>query len=256
MSSGYRLLRYHKNFGVRGVIATISHLLCGWPKEFIAYPLGSRTPVRIRPGTTDAATYVQVIVRGEYSFDLPFSPEIIIDAGANIGMASIYFANRYPKARIIAIEAEARNYALLAKNVAPYPMITPIHAALWNRDGEISVSEPDPQDGMYGEWGFITREGQGPKVRAITVPTLMREMQLHAVDVFKVDIEGAELEVFQTGSWIDYMRCLMVELHDQFRPGCSEAVNALAENFSMVKRGETTLYLRQIQPASRASSAS
>jgi len=81
-------------------------------------------------------------------------------------MCSIYFTHRYPEAKIIAIEPEASNFAVLLKNVQPYPKIIPIHAALWNQDGEISVSEPDPSTGVSGKWGFVTHEGPGVKVRA------------------------------------------------------------------------------------------
>ncbi len=52
------------------------------------------------------------------------SPETIVDAGANIGVTSIYFANRYPGAKIFAVEAEASNFAMLVKNTQAYPSIT------------------------------------------------------------------------------------------------------------------------------------
>jgi FkbM family methyltransferase len=183
-------------------------------------------------------------VRGGYGFELPFSPKTIVDAGANIGMASIYFTHRYPEAKVIAIEAEASNFAVLARNVRPYPAIIPVHAALWNRDGEISVSEPDPATGVSGKWAFVTHEGSGVKARAITMRTLMKEMEIPSVDVLKVNIEGAEKEVFETCDWMDDIRCLMIDLHDRFKPGCSEAVNSVAQGFSKLKRGEVTLYLR------------
>jgi FkbM family methyltransferase len=75
-------------------------------------------------------------------------------------MASIYFTHKYPEARIIAIEAEASNFDVLVKNVEPYPRISAIHAALWNRDGEISINEPDPATGCSGNWALVTREGR------------------------------------------------------------------------------------------------
>ena len=63
-------------------------------------------------------------MRGEYgSFDLPFTPKTIVDAGANIGMASIFYSHRYPAAKIIALEAEGSNFAALCKNVEPYQNI-------------------------------------------------------------------------------------------------------------------------------------
>src|SRR6476660_2675755 len=95
---------YYKNFGVRGVLAISSYRLTGLPKEIAAQPLGIQNPIHIRLRTTDASIYSSILLGGEYAFDLPFSPKIIVDAGANIGMASIYFAHRYPEAKIIAIE--------------------------------------------------------------------------------------------------------------------------------------------------------
>lgn len=236
---------YYGNYGLRGVLALATYRLFGQPKEIAAHPPLIRNPVHLRLKTSDEATYVQILLWGQYAFDLPFSPKVIVDAGANVGMASIYFAHKYPGAKIIAIEAEASNFDVLARNVRPYPAIMPIHAALWNRDGEISVCEADPATGVSGNWAFVTREGPGVKIRAITMPTLMKELQIQAVDLVKIDIEGAEKEVFEAGDWIKSVRCLMIELHDRFRPGCSEAVNSAAQGFSKLQRGETTLYLRK-----------
>ncbi|MEZ6091277.1 MAG: hypothetical protein R3C05_25325 [Pirellulaceae bacterium] len=47
------------------------------------------------------------------------------------------FAMRFPSARILAIEPEDANFELLLKNVERYPNITPIQAALWNRDESV-----------------------------------------------------------------------------------------------------------------------
>jgi FkbM family methyltransferase len=237
---------YYKNFGLRGVLAIITYRLTGRPREITAQPPGIRNPVHIRVRTTDSSTYVGVLLRGEYDFDLPFSPRTIVDAGANIGMASIYYTHRFPEARIIAIEAEASNFDVLVRNVRPYANITPIHAALWNRDGEISVSEPNPLTGASGKWGFVTNEGPGVKVRAITMRTLLEEMRIRSVDLLKVDIEGAEIEVFGACDWIQDIRCIAIELHDRFRPGCSETVNSAMRGFSRLQRGETTFYVQGI----------
>jgi len=245
MSLRNALAWHYGNLGLRGVLATSAYRLFGRPKEITVQPPGIRNPIHIRVHSSDEAIYAEIMLQGGYAFDLPFSPKTIVDVGANIGLASIYFTHRYPEARIIAIEAEASNFAMLARNVRPYPAIVPVHAALWNRDGEISVGEPDPAAGDAGKWGFITHEGFGAKVRAVSMPMLMQEMRMPSVDLLKIDIEGAEKEVFETCDWMGNVGCLMIELHDRFKPGCSAAVNGAAQGFSKLERGETTLYVRE-----------
>jgi FkbM family methyltransferase len=238
------LTGYYDLFGVRGALAISSYRLIGRPKEITAWPAGIRAPIRLRVRTSDVSTYKDVLLREEYDFDLPFYPKTIVDAGANIGMASIYYAHKYPGAKIIAVEAEASNFSMLSKNTHSYPNILPLHAALWNRDGVISVNEPDPATGAFGKWGFVTQEGEGVEVRAITMRTLMAEMKISSVDLLKVDIEGAEKEVFESCDWMESVRALVIELHDRFKPGCSVAVNSVTREFSTSQRGEMTLYVR------------
>ena len=239
-----RLAEYYINFGLRGVLAISAYPLFGRPKEIIGHPPGVRHPVHLRVRTTDPSIYAQILLHGQYALDLPFSPKTIVDAGANIGMASVYFAHRYPEAKVIAIEPEASNFAVLARNVSPYPAIIPVHAALWNRDGQISVSQPERYASSV-KLGFVTHEGPGTKVRAVTMHMLMGEMSIPAIDLAKIDIEGAEQEVFEDIRWLSGMRCLMIELHDWCRPGCSEAVNRAMQGFARSQRGDTTFYVRQ-----------
>jgi len=75
--------------------------------------------------------------------------------------------------------------------------------------------------------------------------TLMREMDIPAIDLAKIDIEGAEQEVFEDPRWLSGVKCLMIELHDRFRPGCSAAVEPAMRGFARVQRAETTFYLRE-----------
>jgi FkbM family methyltransferase len=57
---------------------------------------------------------------------------VIIDAGANIGLSALFFANKYPDAKIFAIEPEETNYKLLELNTKPYNNVCLIKAALWD----------------------------------------------------------------------------------------------------------------------------
>ena len=232
-------------YGIRGVLTMGLYRTFGWPKELRARAPGIHKPVHLRLDTTDQVVYRQVLLQKEYAFDVPFAPRVIVDAGANIGTTAIYFAEKYPQAKIIAVEPAPSNFAMLAKNVKPYPAIVPVHAALWNHGGEINVAPPPPDSDAVGEWGFVTHDGPGIKVRAVTMQELMAEMSVSAIDLAKIDIEGAEVEVFEDTRWLAGLGCLMIECHDIYRPGCSARVDAaMKEKFVRSQRGQTTFYLR------------
>jgi FkbM family methyltransferase len=236
---------YLRPLGIPGVAAILSHRLCGRPKELAVRSADSGHTIHLRLRTSDVSCYEEVLLHRQYSFDLPFSPKIIVDAGANIGMASIYYANKYPDARVIALEPEASNFAVLVRNARPYPNVCCIRAALWNRDGQIAVSSPSLAQGAPGNMGFIVHEGQGAPVRALTLQTLMRDTDIESIDILKVDIEGAEKEVFECCSWMQHVRSLAIELHDRFKSGCSATVNSVTGDFLATQRGETTFYVRK-----------
>ena len=237
---------YYRPLGMRGVLAFCCYRFLGWPKEFAVKTAEIRHPLYLRLRTTDVAIYEEVLLRSQYAFSLPFVPKTIVDAGANNGMASVYYANQYPDARIVAIEAEVSNFEMLVRNVTPYANIVPIHAALWNKDGQVAVEVPDWSENPFCKMSFVAREAEGAQVRALTIPTLMNEMGMFCIDLLKVNIEGAEKEVFGDGAhWMENVRCLAVELHDRFRAGCSEAVGSATRDFTVSQKGETTIYIRE-----------
>lgn len=88
-------------------------------------------------------------------------------------------------------------------------------------------------------WGFRTenvdlspRSNQHVLVRGITVEELMREHGLESIDLLKVDIEGAEKEIFEKCSpWIDRVRAIAVEVHERFKEGCAESVSTARKDF-------------------------
>lgn len=204
----------------------------------------------LRIPSSDVPTYDKVFLQREYDFRLGAQPAVIVDAGANIGLASIYFASKYPAAKIIAIEPEASNFQLLQRNVAPYATIVPVQAALWDHNGEIDLVDPG-----LGKWGFTAKEeapdGWPPsgfchKVTAITVDGLMDLYELERIDVLKIDIEGAEKEVFaDTSAWIERVDTLIVELHERNKPGCNRSFYHGTDGFAREwQQGENVVLTR------------
>jgi FkbM family methyltransferase len=191
----------------------------------------------------------------QYDWEFAANPKVIVDAGANIGLTAVFYANKYPNATIIAIEPEAANFEMLKENTASYPNIIAQRVALWNMDCDLDIL--DPGDGLWDFWGFRTNApetsptlGKRGLVRGLTLDRLMRDNHISHIDLLKLDIEGAEKEVCESPSgWIGQVGALAVELHDRFKEGCTAAVFAATKGFEhRWKRGETTFIARCQSP--------
>lgn len=88
-------------------------------------------------------------------------------------------------------------------------------------------------DPGLGSWGFMTEEKNSStsqlgdvhhKVKAITVNKIIDDYKLDKIDIFKVDIEGAEKEIFSdTSSWIEKVDAIIIELHEHMKIGCNRS---------------------------------
>jgi hypothetical protein len=71
---------------------------------------------------------------------------------------------------------------------------------------------------------------------------LVNMYNLETIDILKIDIEGAEKELFTYNyeNWLQKVRCIVIELHDLYRPGCATAFfKAISSReFSIFCKGE------------------
>src|SRR5258708_1829889 len=91
---------------------------------------------------------------------------LIIDAGANIGAAALYFSFRFSGSRVIAIEPEKKNCELLRMNCAGLN-IAVVEAALGCEAGKSFLRDPGLSD-----WGFRTGDTGDYEVDVVTVDQL------------------------------------------------------------------------------------
>jgi FkbM family methyltransferase len=232
--------------GIRGVfLGAKAHLLRRTSETLVSIP-GIAHPIHLRLRTSDVPLFLQVILLSQYEWKLPKRPSVIVDAGANIGLASIFFANRYPGAKIISIEPAPSNLKLLCKNMAQYPNNAIVAGALWKENSRVTIVDPGG-----GEWGFQVEEDRPAdgNVMALTLDRLMDQFGIDYVDLLKVDIEGAEKEVFESSSqWIDRVGAIAIELHDEIKIGCSHAFREATRAFGHESRkGETIFVARNLQ---------
>lgn len=210
---------YKDRFGIISAIAALVRLLWFRGVGVVPNPLTGGW-VFIRPGTADQNVYEEVFLANEYNLSLG-NVNFIVDAGAHIGLASTFLANKYPQAIIVALEPEVSNFEMLVKNTSQYSNIRPVRAGLWSERTTLCIQDRD-----VPTWSFRVSEDKSiDGIPAMGVQDILSEFNIEAIDILKMDIEGSELEVLNhSQEWMSAINNLIVELHDRFQPGCTEAL--------------------------------
>lgn len=248
-----RLMAYVRRFGILRGPRLLFKALTARRATFTMKIPQARHPVTLRAGTSDLATFEQVFVWEDYDLPLNEAPELIIDGGANIGCATIYFANRYPNARIIAVEPDKANFQMLVCNTSFYRNVSLIRAGIWHKRTWLKIENPEDE-----KWKLRVCECDrgDDAIAATTIPDILAEVGASSLDLLKLDIEGAERELFANGDrqWLERVKALVIELHDHYKPGCSAAFYAAtaAYNFSRTEKGEHVTLINR-EPARLAS---
>lgn len=235
-----------RTFGaVRGAVAFYKLYHARSEVVQVAIPQ-SRTKLAVRTKTSDVATFVHIFIHKDYDIPARAEPKLIIDGGAYVGYASVFFANKYPGAKIIALEPEATNYEMLKANTGAYPNVTALRSAIWDKRTSLAIENPGDE-----KWAFRVREAGAGAVEALTVDDIIGLSGADFIDILKLDIEGAEREVFSASpAWLDRVGVLIIELHDRYKAGCSQAFYSAVSghDFREFRRGENVVLVRNRGP--------
>jgi FkbM family methyltransferase len=188
----------------------------GVPDELAEFHFpGTAHPVYLRPGGTDAGIAEAALIRQYHACLRPkFPVSLIIDAGAYAGYTSVFFANRYPGAEIVALEPDAENYSLAKMNLSPYHQrVKLFNAAVWYKSGPIRVVPAERSDSTRVAENIDDMEGY-PCV-GFDMMTLLKQSGQQRISIFKCDIEGAEEFIFNEDAdlWIDNTDSIFMEIH-------------------------------------------
>lgn len=180
----------------------------------------------------------EVFSQGAYYVELESAQPLIIDAGAHIGLATLYFKKMYPNAKIWSIEPLIENFKLLEKNVQENQLsdIVLIQAALTKSGAETTLyldSTP------LHWWSTAGKEPHGwnhqqtttsRQVPATQLSQLLREIG-QPIDLLKLDIEGSEQEVLvEAQPQLKNVHQMMIEYHPTETQSLSKILTFLENN--------------------------
>ena len=153
---------------------------------------------------------------------------VFIDVGANQGFYSLLALNYEPKIKVVAVEPDPYSLTKLRKNLELNNIcssqITIVESALGSADTNLDLLINDI--GNRSGSSFVINPhkdvSRKTKMTTISVPvttlfTLIRKLQIHKIDVLKIDIEGFEFPVlekyFQEAPGSLWPKSIIIEAH-------------------------------------------
>lgn len=126
----------------------------------------------------------------------------LIDLGANIGAVSVYAASLDNRIKVFAYEPESNNFELLQKNIKKNRVseqISTIKQAVSNFNGVSHITNSQGNS-------MLSDNEAMEKINVITLKEVFAHNNLTECDVMKVDVEGAEYEIFTKADFEDLMK--------------------------------------------------
>jgi FkbM family methyltransferase len=145
---------------------------------------------------------------GRLEFRSSATAPVIYDCGANVGVSVLYFKKLYPQAKIKAFEPDPKVYACLQQNLKDNGIegVQLHNSAVWKNADGISFGS----EGADG--GSVYFEGNKIQLPSVRLKDMLATEQ--SIDLLKMDIEGAEVEVLNDcASELKKIRYLFVEYH-------------------------------------------
>jgi FkbM family methyltransferase len=156
---------------------------------------------------------MQIFAHNLYDFESQVPNPLIIDCGAHIGLATLYFKQRYPNSRILAFEADPGICEILRFNLASFGVSNAEvnQRAVWVHDQGVVFDISSDDAGMVQGVNPQVQEAQATHVPSQRLKTLLEQAE---VELVKLDIEGAEFAVIpDCAESLRQSRCYLIEAH-------------------------------------------
>ncbi|OYW71065.1 MAG: hypothetical protein B7Z37_28785 [Verrucomicrobia bacterium 12-59-8] len=204
----------------------------------------------------DLQSLREVMLEEVYACDLPFQPRTVLDLGANIGLASVWFSKRTHSALagsgpcfVLAVEPVPGNAEVAEMNFRGNHISGEvIHAAVGLQSGEAWFEAR-----MESNLGRLVKENAAAgysRVPVVGIQDLLDRFPTGQVDLVKMDIEGGEEELLSHDTdWLPKVKALLVEWHDDradSRPLIRnvEAAGFLHQRINVERQDNLSLFCR------------
>ena len=228
-----RVVRWSKRIGLLNAISfEVQQTLRRRVISFMHGSLGRR--IHLRSSSSDIEVFEQIFIEDEFAIPLD-SPKFIVDGGANCGLASLYLAVRYPGAKIIAVEPNAENCALCVRNTRGMN-VEVVRTAIWSSSTRLKIENPGD-----APWSFRCVEADAGDPAGFEACDMGSILSGRQCDLVKLDIEGAELELFKDTGWLKDVSAILVETHGD---EADALVRRACEGWTISQSGEKLLLVR------------
>ncbi len=155
----------------------------------------------------------EILLREQYDRPIGGVPRTIVDLGSHIGISVAYFRLRYPEAQIFAFEPNPESFRKLQRVVAGMDRVFVRNVALSSRSGQATLYVADRP--LRASLKDPRESGRTVTVEAISLDSAIRELSIGRIDLLKMDIEGAELDVLSSSEHLDSIETIVGELHPE-----------------------------------------
>jgi FkbM family methyltransferase len=198
-------------------LSRVGKVACPSPRSLKISARSLGADVLIRSHTSDIAVLCEM-ANGAYRHLPAMDALTVVDLGANTGIAARWLHERYPDARLVCVEPDPGNAAILRENVRSVSA-TVIEACVGGSERTVSLAT------TTGEFGYRIA-GDNGDIPVLTMPQVLERAGMTGrLDVVKCDIEGSEAELLEDcAGWLGRVQALCVECHAPYA-----AVNLLAD---------------------------
>lgn len=190
------------------IAANLAPTVQTWPRRKPGMFVAGRKVIRYADLHSFYHQIRQIFGQRLYNFRSANPAPVILDCGAHIGLASLFFKERFPAARITAFEADNALADICRANFEAFDAadIEVVQAAVWTHDGGVSFAHSNDDAGHVAE-------GRTDGVQ--TVPSVrLKSLLAQPIDLLKLDVEGAEFTLIEDcGADLRNVRALVMEVH-------------------------------------------